>query len=535
MICCPFRAQNTNDSIPQALPGAGVYQAFSLPDFAFIRQSEAWLCSENAAGLQYLPVSDISFAEAYMSKNDGNFINYYQSDNSYKWGALTESYYRLNPLIVFYGKVNYSNFNGKNMGGSAFINPYYNVLDIVETTDDTRGTKNLETYNLIGAVSANLSKAWSIGGKVDYKAANYAKFKDLRHVNSFFDVSATVGISYQLNQWMDIGVNYFYRRSVESIEFKMYGTTDKRYFSLVNFGSFYGRTEEFGENGYTEKSAVNPTVNTFNGASLQLNLKATDQWHFFNELSYKSREGYYGKRSPSTPVYTEHKGSVMSYSGVLSFRNKQQLHVLNGSADREKLENFENVWRKENTTGGRTDIVYYGNTKVLNRTVLNANVGYTANLNIIDNCPEWTLSAEADWHNRQQTVSQHPFYRKQTIRFWDVGAQAGRNIVQRKSILGFTLGVSYGSGGGTAKNDGTYITVSSTQEPPKSLDSRLEQEYKYLTAKHFTGNIGVKYSFPVHFVKSGYVRANYELTNALGDYFKNQKYSSAFLAVGCMF
>jgi hypothetical protein len=524
-----------NDSLPQALPGAKVYQAFSLSDFDYIRESEAWLSSENAAGLQQLPVSDISFAEAFFEKNDGKFINYYQSGNSYTFGARTESYYRLNPQIVFYGKVHYANFRGKNMGGSTFINPEYNVIDIVEMDEGTRGTKNLETYNLIGAVSAKLSNSWSIGGKVDYTAANYAKFKDLRHVNTAFDVSATLGVNYQLGNMLAIGANYFYRRSVESIEFRMSGTTDKQYTSLVSFGSFYGRTELFGENGYTEKSTANPTVNTFNGASLQLNLKATGYWNLFNELSYKSRSGYYGKRSPSTPVYTEHHGSILSYSGTLSYRNRQQLHLLSGNISKESVENSENSWRKENTTGGRTDIIYYGSNQVLNKNVLNARITYTANLNITDDCPEWILRSTANYYDRKQAVAQYPFYRKQTIRFLEAGAQATRNIIRQKSLWSVTVGISCGSGGGTVNEDGTYNTFSGEQ-PPKSLQSGLEKEYEYLTATHVKGNIGIHYSFPVRLVKSGYVKATYELTKAKKiEYLEGNAFHSATMTIGCNF
>jgi hypothetical protein len=503
-------------------------------NFDYIRQSETWLSSENAAGLQQLPVSDIAFAEVYFKKSNGKFINYFQSDNSYEFGARTESYYRLNPQIVFYGKVDYNNFRGKNMGGSAFIHPEYNVIDIVEMDEGTRGTKNLETYNLTGAVSAKLSNRWSIGGKVDYTAANYAKFKDLRHINTALDIAVTAGISYRLGSFLDIGANYFYRRSVESIEFRTYGTTDKQYTSLVSFGSFYGRTELFGENGYTEKSAVNPTVNTFHGAALQLNFKASDSWSLFNEFAYKSRNGYYGKRSPLTPVYTEHNGSVLSYSGALTYKNQRNLHLLTGTISKENVENFENIWRKDNTLGNRNDVIYYGSNQVLNRDILNARMDYTVHLNVTDNCPEWVLNTTVDYYNRKQAVAQYPFYRQQTIRFWEAGAQATRNVFRQKNLWSITLGVAYGAGGGTINEDGTYQPLSG-ELPPITFLSGLEQEYECLTAQHVKGNIGVKYSFPVHFVKSGYVRANYELTNALGDYFKNQKYSSIRIAIGCNF
>jgi hypothetical protein len=503
----------------------------------YIRLSEAWLDSENAAGLQYLPIQKISLAEVYLNKSNGKFVNYYQSDNSYEWGASTESYLRLNPKIVFYGKVSYANFTGQNMGGSVFIRPDYHPFDIVEKTDEARGEKNKEDYHLIGAVSAKLSPKWAIGGKLDYEAANYAKHKDLRHTNKLLDLTATAGLSYSFGAMGDVGINYIHRRSVESMQIKMYGTTDRVYYSLVSFGAFYGRSEIYGTGGYTDKDNNNPMVNSFNGVALQLNLRLSSQWTWFNEFSCQSRNGYYGIQSPQTPIFTEHQSNILSYSGTVSYKKRDQLHQLKLNAGREQLENNENIFQRNTPQGGgQTDVLYYGSNKVLDRTISKMQLVYTADLGVKDYLPAWSLQAGGDFYNRRQTVSVFPFYRKQNIHCFDAYLSADKNtIINQKSRYSISLGVLYGSGGGTLNEDGVYQTSSSDQKLPDTTDFNLYHEYGYLTASHIQGNIGIGYARVLNPVVSGYVKANYELNHALNGYLKNQQQHNVLLTVGCNF
>ncbi|MDR0419568.1 MAG: hypothetical protein LBH34_05095 [Prevotellaceae bacterium] len=292
--------------------------------FQYIKHTDAWLISENAAGLQYLPILKISLVEVSLNKDNGEFINYYQSNNSYSIGARAESFFRLSPKVVLYGKVGYSNFHGRSMGGSAFIEPGYNIIDIVEMADSTRGSKVLEDYHLIGAIGINIYKGLSLGGKVDYRAMNYAKYKDLRHTNKLLDMSVTAGFSYKFSKVLDFGVSYFYRRTVEGLLFEKHGNIDKQYNSMVNFGAFYGRNELFSEHGYTSEN--NPSFNRFNGLSVQVELGFTNRLRFFNEFSYKLRNGHYGQKTTSTPIFLVNNASVISYKGVLLLEAFQNNH-----------------------------------------------------------------------------------------------------------------------------------------------------------------------------------------------------------------
>ena len=511
----------------------------SWRDFDCVRGSEVWLTGYNASGLFRLPeaVQRISFAQVSAIKNNGDFVNFYQSNNSYTFGAQTESFYRMSPKVVVYGKMEYRNFTGQNMGGAAFIDPYYHLFNFIEVSQKNTGEKNFERYHLVGAVGARITSRFSMGAKIDYLAANYTKHKDLRHENNMLDLTATAGAAFSLNV-LDLGVNYIYRRSVESIKFQRFGTTDLLYSNLIDFGAFYGRTQLFGESGYT-RTEKTPVFNQFQGVALQLKWNIRSNLTLFNEFSYLLRSGYYGNASAGNNLicYSEHDGNEMAYSGVVSLSQNQNQHLLSLNFRQEQLSNFENIYRRENDPeAGRTTIVYYGNNKVLDRTRMTAGIEYTGRLQIEDYCPKWEFKAGGNYTNRAQTVSLFPYYRKQDIFFWNAYLKADRRITVRKNQYGMALGLLYGAGGGNMNTDGLYATPSEDSRQPYSSEYHLQNEYEYLTAGRVTINMGVSYARMIRPKVRGYVRLVYEFTNALQvEHLAGSQFHGVQLSVGCGF
>ncbi|MBB4035351.1 hypothetical protein GGR21_001240 [Dysgonomonas hofstadii] len=509
----------------------------SLSDFEYIKNQEAWFTSDNAAGLHTLPVKDVSIAEVYLNKSNGKFINYFESGDSYQYGGKAESYFRMNPKVVLYGYVEYSRFVGKEMSGSAFIDPYYMPFDIVEMSDENSGKKELERYHLAGAISAEVYKGLRLGGKIDYLTGNYAKIKDLRHQNTLMDMYLTLGASYQINPLIEIGANYFYRRNTEGMNFKTYGNTDRQYYSLISFGSFYGRSELFGDSGYTSKtSGTTPVFNQFNGGAVQLNLNLSPKVNLFNEFTYKSRDGYYGIKSSTTIQYTRHEGNLLEYNGMFSLKTKSDLHSVRLVAGLEKLDNYEKIYKRITTSAGNTIIEYYGETQMLERKDINAGIEYTGNIGLKDNHPTWVLKAGGNFSSREQTVSVYPYYRKQTIRSFVGNVSARRSIFSGNNIYSISLGAGYGSGSGTPNNDGLYATPSSSQKEPESSDMHLNREYEYLTASRFGINAGFKFDTPVSQSVNGYVGLDCSFTKAMDiKYLQGSSYTSATIKIGCSF
>ena len=74
-------------------------------DYAFLKQSDPWLTSQNAAGLQRLPVSHLSQATLSLQYDKGHFTNYYEAPKALTVAAGVESFYRLSSDIVVFGKI----------------------------------------------------------------------------------------------------------------------------------------------------------------------------------------------------------------------------------------------------------------------------------------------------------------------------------------------------------------------------------------------------------------------------------------------
>lgn len=511
-------------------------------DYSFIQNTQGWLTSENASGLNELSINNISKADITYKKGNGKFVNYYQSDNSYDIGANVESFYRLNPKIVLYGKVSYNNFEGKNMGGSVFIDPYENPFDIVQYSDSTRGNKNLETYQLTGAMSGKIFKNLVLGGKISIIAANYAKDKDLRHKNTLSDLNATVGASYKINSILNIGANYYYRKRIEDMEFKTYGTTGKDYYSLINYGVFFGKKEKFGSDGYTsENSGTNgnkPLLNEYKGGAIQLDITPNKKIDIYNEFAYKKRDGRYGVRSSSTIVYSEHNSTQIDYNGIISYKQKDNLHTLDIHIDNDKLTNLENVYKQEKPQGSiNTIIYYYDPIEVGTKETFNAQALYTAYLGIKDHNPKWTLSVGGQFWDRKQKASVYPYYRKQNIDRISMLVNGCRNLIAGDNMYSVMLGFNYSTGSGDAKNDYVYTTPETGHQAPPSLDTMLMREYEYLTCDQVQGHIGFKYSRLIKDIGiKAYIHADYTLTKASKtEYLQGKSFNEFNLTIGCTF
>lgn len=504
-------------------------------DFSYIKNSDAWLNSENAAGLNNLKIEKISMAEIYFNKSDGKFINYFQSDNSYTLGGLTESFYRLNNKVTVYGRLRYSDFSGKNMGGSTLIDPYYNSFDIVEYADSTAGEKKMETYHLKGGLSSIVLKDLILGLCADYKTISYFKTRDLRHTNDLMDLTFTMGIRYKFKNLVDAGINYFYRKTTENTNYEAIGNMDKQFNSLICYGSFFGRQERFGDYGFTGSGDDNPFFNAFQGITIQFDLFPENDFHFYNETGIKWRKGYFGKRSTTTIMYTENESNILFYKGMISKKNKNSLHQLSIHFDTENLTNFEKSYRKESTIGGNSMIVYYGKNEVLDRGVINAKVTYTGNLNVKDMNPEWVISGGANFSSRDQTTTLYPFFRKQNINQYSVEASAKRNLFKESNIFTFNLNGTYGTGSGTQKEDGQY--GSDSQSSAKSLDRYLFREYEYLTVSRATAMAGFRYTrqLPKNNNLCIFGDIQYSFSKAFSTIYIGDTFSNLAISIGCIF
>lgn len=538
-----MRLKNSLLTMAVLLSGMVSAQDFARKDsavrrsFSFLKSSDAWLTGYNAAGIGVLPVERLSVGELFVAGQNGEFVNYNDSPDSYVWGAHVESFYRLNRKIVFYGDVSYTNFTGKNMAGSAFIRPDETPFNLVETTDENRGTKQLETYRLAGAVSADVSRRLTVGGKVDYTAANYAKRKDLRHKNSLLDMYVTAGVLWRMNAQLDGGVNYYYGRRTEGITFQIDGKTDKEYSTLVDYGAFFGSIESSGGTGYTQENRNRPLFDEHHGGSVQLKWRMNPKMSVFAEATYKSRNGYFGSKSEYSVMYSKHSADIGEWHTAFSLYERDNLHRIDMRMSVEKLENYQSVYREQRGEGGLTQIVYYDPLKTTERKRWKLNLAYAGNWGISDFGSMWTLDAGVDFASRRQTAWFYPNYRKQNLTYTRLYAKGERNVKSREAVFTWMVAGSFSFGTGEAKNDGTYDS-SAAQQSLYKQDVYLYREYEYLTARQAGAEAGMTYSRPLSEANAmrGYASLKGGVNKAFGiEYSEGSHRWYMRLAVGCVF
>lgn len=511
------------------------------PDMNLIKSSNAWLKSDNAAGLHKLPVNNISLVEVSLGKSDGKFVNYYESNDAYRFGADAESFYRLGDKIVVYGNIGYSKFSGKNMLGSALINPYFNSYDIVEDGDKLAGKKESEKYHLVGAISAEVYSGLRLGGKVDYVAQNYAKFKDLRHKNELTDLALTIGASYDIVPQFSIGANYYYRRCIEELYFNQYGNNETEKPNMfINYGGFFGRREAFSNSSTLAGAAMinmstKPMVNLFHGGSIQFDWGINDNLDFFNEFTYKSRTGYLGLKT--SIAYTEHESGILEYKSALTLRNNNNSHVLGLVLGQEKLKNYENNFIVDTEEqGGASFINYAGKNLVHNKREYYVGVEYDGFLGVTEFVPLWTLNAHANFYERKGRTSLYPYYRKQNLHYVNIGVGGERNIINGKNIYTIALAANYHFGGGTAKEDGVYAAPGEGLPAPDTIDSYLNAEFEYLTASNISVDASFKYSRMVGRNVWGYAAVSGSVKNGFDiEYARDNTHVSTLIKIGCSF
>lgn len=519
-------------------PAVGYAKKDSLPkNISFVKHSQAWFSSSNAAGLHHFTLGKVAEMNSRFCKQNGEFVNYYQSNDSYRWGIGTQSFYRFNERIVFYGQLDYQNFTGKNMAGSIVINPEKTPFNIVELSDTTQGRKNKERYRLVGALSVSTKSNLHLGVKVAYKASNYTKHKDLRHRNKRLNLDASLGLSYAFAV-LEIGANYLYSRNIEEIYFKSFGNTDRQYMHLVDFGNFYGRYELYSDSGdgYISGWGAKPIVSQSHALHLQTNIQLSEHFGFFNEFELTKGKGHFGTDESNSIVYTTHKQNHLSYKGIFSYTRQNHLHRVAIELATNTLINYENAYRRNTLPGQLSKVEYLGKMKVFERNKLDVHVHYVGYLHRHPFGAKWLLSLDVKASQRQQKTSLFPFYREQTIRFFQTQASMQRTFLQGKKQWRIGTQWAYAKGFGNPFSDHQRGTNITSGNAPKSADLHLFREYEYLTLARIIPQLTGTYGQLIKHNRFAYVKLAYTFVYAFENkYMRGNKQQVFELTIGVDF
>lgn len=469
---------------------------------------DAWLGQDNAAALTRYPLSGRSRAEVYGRTGQGGLVDYSQSPHSWQTGASVESYQRLSAHTVVYGRMSYDNFSGRDMTGSVFIDPSRYPFDIVEDSIAQAGKKHLDTYRLTGALGTRVWRQLSLGARLDYTAANYAKYRDMRHQNKLMQLDLTAGFHLPLGSHLALGAHYRYLRHTESVRYSTYGKTDRPYLSLISYGGFIGQLEQHATDGLTGSNREQPFFDERQGYGVQLgwDIRPGLSWH--NSWSMDVRRGYYGRQSPYTIVYMRHRGHDYRYASTLTLRRGKSLHRLALGLEANRVDNLAQHYREQTGETGSSYYDYYEPVKTGNKLWSSTDLTYTSYLALRGEEPLWTVSAAILRRHRKHTAYDYPYYRRQ---HWDATTASlglARSLFLRRGILTLELTFDYGKGSGEPYEDGTFIAPSDKQTAPPEATALLWREYARLMAPQyqFGGRARYAFQFPATRLKT-YVQA----------------------------
>lgn len=508
-------------------------------DFNYVKQANPWLTSPNAAALTRYNQRNISMAEVRGSMAKGDLVDYSQSSNVVQAGAMVESFFRINPRTVVYGRMDYDNFAGKNMLGSVFINPERKPFDLSEDSLTNPGNKHRDTYNLVGAVGIDLWRGLAVGAKVDYTAANYAKYKDLRHRNSLMQLNLSLGIAAPIGKKWILGANYIYGRSTESLRFVTYGKTEKVYKTLVDYGAFTGEVEQFGNKGYTDDSREQPLLDEQNGLALQAESNLGRGFWLFVGAQMVHRSGFYGHNSPYSIVHFKHQGDNYALQLVLNKYRTYSQQQLSLSYTNEQLTNHKTTYRENQTATGSSFYEYFDPIKTSNKRWSSLKLAYTAWLRLFGGIAHWTISAALQADSRQVSAYLYPYVQRQQLHTNLLSLLVTRNIsLSRRAMLSLTGGLSRQWGSGEPGQTATLATPSDKQSPPTLMQAYLYRHHHLLTAPQWGLHLAAKYDFGLrHLPFPLYVRAQttWHRTAKPSPWIDNQHRTEATLAIGCTF
>ncbi|MCM1300581.1 MAG: hypothetical protein NC250_09020 [Alistipes senegalensis] len=456
---------------PIEQPAGDRLQAVRHKRFDDVQRRNAWYEGVNAAGIRQDDES-YSYAEIFGRKDCGGFTDYSDSDDSWTFGARTESIRHFD-RISFAGRFEYDYFDGNNMCGSMFMQPGYYPVDILEFTP---GRKVREDYAFTGALSAELAEHWTGGLRADFAAGNYAKRKDLRHKNKRLDFEIVPGILYHRDNWA-VGAAYIFDKKSERVEAEEIGISAEPYEAFFDKGLAYGTLERWDGSGiHLNETGLSgfPVKELTHGVSLQ------GSWGpYYADVTYRHRSGETGEKDTHMHDFTT---SQVTAHGVAAFRTARAMHTARLRFDWMSQENDEHMLRRESVNGIPT-VFDLGSLPIFARRGLDLSGEYQLQQGRTD------LRAGLVYErlSRRSTLL-YPYFREQTLNAVTLFARACVSYMAWE----FSGEADFRKGGFSeqARAEATPLTPS---EYPLQLTDYYNYTNEYLTAPRLGIGVGARY------------------------------------------
>lgn len=457
-----------------------------------ILQLEPALKSENPALLQTLKKNLHFEAKTYFHFGKGDFVNYFEADRHYKIGAETSAYHRLGKKTSVCGLASYHYKKGKNSSGSTFLYPYKTPFNFTPKDQSTKGDRRTEQYRLAGGFAYEFLRKLTVGAKIDYKTTSFAKLKDMRNINDILAMSLSAGLSYALSQKHTLGIAYTYKRYIENVWIDEYGKLEKDYYALINRGCFMGRFQLYGDDGILNKKNKKPWVDLQTHYAGQYKGTFSENVNLLLTASLGKGRGHYGNNDDKQVVYMKHQQHSYALELTLSIKNNTHTHLLAFRTAQNHLQNKAQLYKEVSTPAGGVLIEYYGQQDIFRRKKYTAYCHYLLLWGDEYEKAPWQLSVTYARKNIKRRASYYPYFRKQNItrESLKIGLAKAEKYAKTHLLLKYGGCFTFGSGGNPI--DGKYSQTNSNASPPDYLNTLLDKEREYLTAKQLHTTLSLR-------------------------------------------
>lgn len=443
----------------------------SAQTYDLIERRNPWNRGANVTGIRMDSIT-ISYAEAYKKNVHGDFKDSYEADKGWKAGVVAKSIIHLKKYSMI-GSFSFEHASGRNMNGSMFMKPRFYPVDVLEFTP---GRKTLQTYSFMGGIAVDVDPKWSVGGKIDFVSANYAKRKDLRHTNYRLELEVAPSIMYRSDN-KAMGLSYIFRKNRESVEPEEIGTKETSYYAFLDKGLMYGAYEEWTGSGvHLNESGISgfPIKEISNGASLQVQYD-----DLYADVKYLYSFGSIGEKST---IWFEFPSHNISSRFEYQIRRGDITHFARLNITWSYLENNESVLEKK-TENGITKTHIYGSNRIFERDIFSINPEYE----IIT--PRWELQLGVNISSIKSLASQmypHAIYLSITC----CNAYITGVLHHRK--FDFKYGLSFSKGTLTEKKRKVDIE---TDNSPYHLTNYYNLQNEFMIAPKTDVSLGIRYNF----------------------------------------
>lgn len=502
-----------------------------LYHFDDLQRKQTWTDSYNPAGLGLIDFNSSSFVEAYMGSGKGDFVKYYEANQSFNFGLRTASYTKINKT-TFFGEIDYNNFKGENMAWSGLIYPERYLMTV---GNDVPAQKMKESYKLKGGLSAPLLPKLNFGLQVNYETAMMAKRRDLRHRTDLLDFEAITGIVYK-GEKINIGASYIYRKFYENITFSKISDDVNEFQGYIFKGLWYGVFDRWD---VREMDLSRPFLEVSQGVSGQLEY-VEGGFRFLNEITYKYRDGYTGQGLEK--ALSQDQISTFEYKGNAQLESGDVRHYLKVNTLYTDGVNYDKISTQE-VIGGLNVEIQYGRNKIFSKRSFDFNALYELAIGRHKCSPDWNLSAGYTHHSHMAVSSLTiPFYLTQNVKINSAFGKVNKNFVFSYGMIDVSLMAGYREGSGNPlklENSNPTAPLVAEEILLEQREDLLNREFEYMIKGRAFGEAGVRVS---RFVTSKnalgavYLDAKYSLVQA-GDVYYHAGNSSQFfsLALGFSF